>query len=609
MKNVPVPKRPDAQSRVTLQRVLLSLAVAAMGFVDLWSALLSHPSDRLLAIRRLVPTDVLDTSRTFTLIAGALLLVTAWGLRRGKRRAFVAALFLCAASVPVNLLKALDLEEATVATALMFLLGVSGDAFRVKSRELSFRNLRSGFAVLGLGFAAYAVGGCWWVAVHLGRGGSLGIAVQEALYQTLGIGESAVQLRPDLLHRQLRMAHWFLDSLSVIGVTLLVILAIAMLQPVRHRRQRGEDRRRVAGLVEQYGDSSVAAFAMQNDADYFFSPNRRAVIAYRFESGTLLCFGDPIGPPEEMPSLLDAFERHCREHDWGFAFFQARPEYLELYAQRGWQALHIGEDPVLPTGRFTLEGSAIGQVRRVVRKLEAEKIEVRMFVPGANAFDAAHDVDHIGDQMKAISDEWMRNHPGGEKGFCMGRFDVHTLGRHWLAVAWNAESRRVEAFVTWVRIPARNGWAIDLMRRRGDAPTGVMELLVVKSVESARERGDALMSLALSALVSVADPLPPPETDETADLGPDPGSPVAPAVAPPAAYPDVRDYPRVREFLMQHLARFYDFQNLFRWKRKFDPLYEDRYLIYPDALALPRVALALVRAQSPGGLLSYLRKS
>jgi hypothetical protein len=26
---------------------------------------------------------VLDTSRTFTLLAGALLLVTAWGLRRG----------------------------------------------------------------------------------------------------------------------------------------------------------------------------------------------------------------------------------------------------------------------------------------------------------------------------------------------------------------------------------------------------------------------------------------------------------------------------------------------------------------------------------------------
>src|SRR5262249_61192811 len=67
------------------RRGFLALAVAAMGLVDLLSALLSHPSDRLLALRRLVPTDVLDTSRTFTLLAGALLLFTSWGRRWGER--------------------------------------------------------------------------------------------------------------------------------------------------------------------------------------------------------------------------------------------------------------------------------------------------------------------------------------------------------------------------------------------------------------------------------------------------------------------------------------------------------------------------------------------
>src|SRR5438552_8245744 len=348
----------DSESRTSLKRTLLSLAVAAMGAVDVWSALLSHPSDRLLAIRRFVPTDVLDTSRTFTLMAGTLLLVTAWGLRRGKRRAFVAALFLCAVSVPVNLLKALDVEEATVAAALMFLLGVSGEAFHVKSREFSLRNLRAGFVFLGLAFVAYAVVGCWFVAARLGQGGSLHVAIAEAAYQTLGIGSGVLHLRPGLHASQLRVANWYLDSLSVVGVSFLVSLGIAVLRPVTHRRQRGEDVRRVGELVERYGDSSVASFALQPDVDYFFSANRRAVIAYRFEADTLLTVGDPIGPPDELPSLLEAFERHCREHDWGFAFFQARPQYLDLYAQRGWQALHIGEDPVLPTARFTLEGPA-----------------------------------------------------------------------------------------------------------------------------------------------------------------------------------------------------------------------------------------------------------
>src|SRR6266850_5850455 len=151
--------------RQRFTRNALALAVAAMGAVDLWSAFLSHPSDRLLALRHLIPTEVLDTSRTFTLLAGALLLVTAWGLRKGKRRAFVAALLLCAVSVPVNMLKAFDFEEASAATALMFLLGVSGHAFHVKSRELSFGGLRSRALLLILGLAVYAVGGCWLLEV------------------------------------------------------------------------------------------------------------------------------------------------------------------------------------------------------------------------------------------------------------------------------------------------------------------------------------------------------------------------------------------------------------------------------------------------------------
>jgi lysylphosphatidylglycerol synthetase-like protein (DUF2156 family) len=57
---------------------------------------------------------------------------------------------------------------------------------------------------------------------------------------------------------------------------------------------------------------------------------------------------------------------------------------------------------------------------------------------------------------------------------------------------------------------------------------------------------------------------------------------------------------RAREFLTQHLARFYDFEGLFRFKRKFDPQFEPRYLIYPSPFALPQVTLALIRAQTPG---------
>jgi phosphatidylglycerol lysyltransferase len=558
-------------------RPMLALAVAAMGVVDLLSALLSHPPERVLALRHLVPTDVLDTSRTFTLLAGALLLLTANGLRRGKRRAFVTALFLCALSVPVNLLKAGDLEEATTAAGLMFLLGLNAQAFEVKSREASWRSLRGPAVATILAIGVYAVGGCWIVEHTYGtRDASFARALQEALYQLLGVGEPALAVS-----RGHHIVRWYLGSISVMGLTLLVGLAAAMLKPARHLGRHRADAQRVKDLLLTHGDSTVAAFALDDDVDWFFSANGRAVIAYRYESDVLLVIGDPIGPVEEIPSLLEGFERFCRQHDWTFAFYQARPERLAHYRARGWRAVHIGEDPVLWTDRFSLEGAAIGGVRRAVHKLERAGLEVRHFIPGGKAFKDAADHARLLDALREISAAWLHGRDGGEKGFCMGRFDPARLDEVWLAIAWHPKTGKVEAFCTWTPVWARRGWALDLVRRRPDAATGVMELLVTRSVEQARQQGDALLSLSLSALVKV---------------DPDTGEPDAAPASDPA-----------RAFLIERLSRFYDFQGLFRWKRKFAPVFEDRYLVFTDPLALPRIALALVRAQTPGGLLSFVR--
>ena len=587
-------------------RNALALAVAAMGAVDLWSAFLSHPPDRLLALRHLVPTEVLDTSRTFTLLAGALLLVTAWGLRKGKRRAFVGALLLCAVSVPVNMLKAFDFEEASAATGLMFLLGISGQAFQVQSRALSFSALRSRALLLVIGLTVYAVAGCWLLEIRFADSHSLARAVQEAAYQLFGIGSPTLEVP-----RTQRIVSWYLSSISLLGLTTLVGLALAGLQPAAYRRRHRAESERVAALLRRHGDNSISAFALEPGTDYFFSRNGRAVIAYRFESDTLLVIGDPIGPPEEIRPLLESFAAHCRQRDWQFAFYQARPECLPEYKQLGWRAIHIGEDPVLWTERFTLERPELGALRRNVRKLEREGLEARMFVPGQNPFDPSNDPDGLLAQMSEISAEWLRGRAGGERGFCMGRFDPAQLGQAWVAVAWDPGQRRVEAFCTWVPVWARRGWAIDLMRRRSDALTGATEFLIVKSVEHARSRGDAMLSLSLSALAKVEDVAPAAAAEGAGgeDTTPEPSTLTTPDSSRPALPRGAITDDRAREFLMEHLARFYDFKNLFRWKKKFGPEFEDRYLVYPDPLGLPRVARALLRAQSPGGLMGYFRNT
>ena len=86
------------------------------------------------------------------------------------------------------------------------------------------------------------------------------------------------------------------------------------------RRARAPDRRgaarRARRLVEAYGYDSLAFFTLRRDKSYFFSPSRRAFLAYRVVAGAALVSGDPVGDDDELDALLDAVPRLARARGW-----------------------------------------------------------------------------------------------------------------------------------------------------------------------------------------------------------------------------------------------------------------------------------------------------
>lgn len=340
----------------------------------------------------------------------------------------------------------------------------------------------------------------------------------------------------------------------------------------RHRREASE----VERLLRVHGASSVAWFALDRDTDYFWSRDRRAVVAYHDEADAMLVIGDPIGPDEKLRQVLEEFAEFARANDRPFAFFQARPELLPLYASLGWRALHIGEDPVLWTDGDGRDGAAIAHERRLARHAENEGLRVLHAMPGADlsrgAFPPA-----LRHELRAVAHEWARLRHGDARGFCVGRFDPPRLRQEWLAVAWDPARHRIEAFATWVPIPARRGWALDVVRRRADARLGALDLLIVSALDHARARGDHMLSLSLAPLAFVP------------GTAPQSGSNVAPRM---------HEADGARIALQQHLTRLYDAASSTAWKRRFDPSFEDRYLVVPETSALPKIVQALVQAQT-----------
>ncbi len=129
--------------------------------------------------------------------------------------------------------------------------------------------------------------------------------------------------------------------------------------------------------------------------------------------------------------------------------------------------------------------------------------------------------------------------------------------------------RRVVAFTSWRGYRGGRAALLDLMRRRREAPSGTMDLLVSRALEELRAEGLEEASLANAPLANVEAPCGGLEKGVT--------------------------------LLFERLNGVYGYRNLFQFKRKFAPRWEGRYLVYPRG-ELPHVAVALAGVHEAFGL-------
>jgi len=223
----------------------------------------------------------------------------------------------------------------------------------------------------------------------------------------------------------------------------------------------------------------------------------------------------------------------------------------------GLHLLKIGEDAVIHTGGFTLKGKAMANVRSSARRAEKEGVRI-VFYRGQ--------IEHAEQlfQMQLISWAWLANKGGSEMGFSMGHFDMQEDDEQVSALAVDG-TNRVHAFVTFIPIYGRRGWGLDLMRRAEKAAPGCMELLLSCSIDYLKSTGAEVVSLGLAPMSNIN------QEDQTG-------------------------IDNIIDFLTQRYGYVKQSQSLFKFKQKFQPRWESRYLIYPHSPHLPKIAWALFAA-------------
>lgn len=539
-----------------------AVMTALVGVVDIVSAVTPGIAARMAHLAQVLPVHI-HYGHLAAALAGIGLILVSRGLWRRQRVAWLMTIALLGVSAVSHVLKGLDYEEAIVATTLLVWLLMQSRAFHARSDGPSLaRGLRV-LATATIGTLLYGTAGFYFLDHHF----SVNFSLVDAVRQTVVM---FTQYYDPGLQPITGFGRYFADSIYVFGALTGAYALIELMRPVLERRSAtAEMRSRARVIVEEWGNSSLAAMALLPDKSYFFS-DAGSVVAYAVRDRYCLALGDVIGPPADRAAAVAAYTAMCDHNGWVPIFYQTLPDDLPVYRAAGFVQIHVGSEAVVDVTTFALEGKSKKSIRNRIHRLDEDGYSAVVHQPPVS--------DALMRELRLVSDSWLGTVGGKEKGYSLGWFLPEYISACPI-MAVHAPDGSVVAFANVVSEYRRSEATIDLMRHLPEAPAGTMDYMFVRLFEWCRDTvGCKTFNLGLSAL---------------SDVG---------------GRPDDRIPEKAIHLLYDYLNRFYSFQGLHDYKAKFDPTWEPRYLVYPAAANLLMVFYALISAdagESP--LKAYLR--
>ncbi len=115
----------------------------------------------------------------------------------------------------------------------------------------------------------------------------------------------------------------------------------------------------------------MAYFATRRDKSVVFAENGRSAITYRVVLGVCLASSDPIGPPDHWPGAITAWRSILDTYGWTPAVIGASEAGATAYAREaGLRVIRLGDEAILETREFHLDGREMRPVRQAVQRLE-----------------------------------------------------------------------------------------------------------------------------------------------------------------------------------------------------------------------------------------------
>jgi len=537
--------RPTRGRRSTV----LAAAVATAGALDVVRAVLP---DTHAIVGGLAPDAVVSLAAAFGVPVGVALLVSARGLARRQRAAWLAATALLSLSVTLHVLHGFDDGGVLAGVVLVSLVALRGD-FDRRPDPSAPRRVLTRVALTLVAVPLFGIVAIWVNRATADRPFALGFALRETLIAPFSSGTG---------HLQAPFGEWFPISVVILAALGIAWTLSSALAPWRYELQQAAvERARARSLVTAWGADTLAPFALRADKSYFFSVEENAFLAYRVVGGIAIVSGDPIGAPEALEPLVTRFLEYARARGWKVAVLGASEETLPLYRGLGLTAIYHGDEAVLDVERFSLEGRRIRKVRQSVHRLRREGYTVRFATPAEIPAVMRGELD-------GIAESWRAGEP--QKGFVMALDALFgSEGDDALFAIGCGPGGVPDGFIHFATSPAGAALSLSSMPRRRTTPNGFNEWLICETVEWAREHGYRRISLNFAPFAALF--------AEGAELG---------------------TVQRLERRALCSLKGHFQLDTLLHFNEKFEPGWSRRYVVVECRRDLPRVGIAALAAES-----------
>ena len=529
--------------------------VAIIGLLNISSALLSYTPQRLAWLQNSLPEEIITGSRSLVLVTGFFLISVAWNMTRRKRTAWLVTVWLLTISIISYLPKGLDIEETAISLILLALLLVYRKDFTVKSDPTAFERLFYSAPSLLIIFCIYSLLGFYLLKNDIQPTFNFERVITETF--NLITLQGLKYYAPTTFR-----AKYFIESIDIAAGAVILNLGFNIMRPYIIPETSGWEREKANEILQKNGLTTFSYFTMGDDKSYYFNERLTAYVSYVTKQGVALAAGDPVGPQDDIPDMIKSFKEFSEENGWVPVFNTVEPEYIQTYSNLGFKRVKGGEEAVIDLLAWDMRGK--------------EKVDARSAYNRGKRFNwvftcytSEINDDSVINQIRELNEAWLRNKFGGEMGFMMGITPIIGSSETLVATVRDQDGKLL-AFMTLAPVYGRQGWIGDHIKRDEGSPNGAIDFLIVSLIFYLKQQGYKILSLGEAPMHGVGE-----EEKDRVFLE------------------------RLMKLIYNNFNGIYHYKQLFEFKEKWGPRWENRYIVYPSNIVFPRVTLALASAHLP----------